>query len=83
MISLPNVVLFVSHLRVFYKSGLISVDQSDVYLLLSRDSSLDGVGVLSARKGSNSKFSKKSSLDDAKLQIHELNHSLNTNMSLR
>ncbi|XP_042285308.1 GRAM domain-containing protein 2B-like [Thunnus maccoyii] len=50
----------------------------------SLDSSvLEGAGVLSTRRSSNIKFSKKSNLDDARLEIQELNQSINTNMSLR
>eukprot|EP00064_Thunnus_orientalis_P015749 superscaffoldBa00002984_g15808 len=44
---------------------------------------LEGAGVLSTRRSSNIKFSKKSNLDDARLEIQELNQSINTNMSLR
>ncbi|XP_036939689.1 GRAM domain-containing protein 2B-like isoform X2 [Acanthopagrus latus] len=51
--------------------------------------SLDGVGPLGGRRGSSSsRFSSKKSrqsqsLDDARLEIHELHHSLNSNMPLR
>ncbi|XP_051236701.1 GRAM domain-containing protein 2A [Dicentrarchus labrax] len=53
----------------------------------SLDSSigLDGVGPIGGRRGSSMFSSKKSrhSLDDARLEIHELNHSLNNNVTLR
>lgn len=49
--------------------------------------SLDAVGPLGGRRGSTKFSGKKSrqshSLDDARLEIHELNHSLNSSMSLR
>ncbi|XP_073347584.1 uncharacterized protein [Pagrus major] len=48
--------------------------------------SLEGTGPLGGRRGSrfSSKKSRKSqSLDDARLEIQELNHSLNSNMPLR
>ncbi|KAM7400850.1 hypothetical protein PAMA_005163 [Pampus argenteus] len=52
---------------------------------ITEQSYLDGAAVLGARRGSSGKFSKKSrqSLDGSQLEIHELNQSLNTNMSLR
>ncbi|XP_035526558.1 GRAM domain-containing protein 2B-like [Morone saxatilis] len=53
----------------------------------SLDSSvcLDRVGPIGGRRGSTMFSSKKSthSLDDARLEIHELNHSLNNNVTLR
>ncbi|KAF1383991.1 hypothetical protein PFLUV_G00137580 [Perca fluviatilis] len=55
------------------------------FSLDSSVSCLDGVGRLDARRGSSrfsSKESKKS-LDDARLEIQKLNHSLNSNMPLR
>lgn len=55
--------------------------RSDIYLLLSWDSSLEGT--LGGKRAGGRLSSKKSSLDDAQLEIHELNQSLNSNTFLR
>ncbi|XP_041659518.1 GRAM domain-containing protein 2B-like [Cheilinus undulatus] len=61
--------------------------QSDIYFPLSRDRSVEGAGLLGA-KGGDSRYNGKKprqsqSLDDARLEMHELNHSLNASISLR
>lgn len=60
----------------------------DISLLLSGDSSLEGVGPLGGRRSSSGRFSSKKSrqsqsLDDARQEIHELHHSLNSHTPLR
>uniref|UniRef100_A0A8D3C1S2 GRAM domain-containing protein n=1 Tax=Scophthalmus maximus TaxID=52904 RepID=A0A8D3C1S2_SCOMX len=83
-ISLFIVARFLSYSMPLISAAALTYGSSvlTLFLLLPGDSSLDG-----AKKGGNRFGSKKSrhslSLDDARQEIQELNHSLNSNMSAR
>ncbi|XP_026229455.1 GRAM domain-containing protein 2B-like isoform X2 [Anabas testudineus] len=71
--------------RKFSLDSSCRIISSHVYLLLCWDSGVDGDGVFVTKRGSSKFSSKKSkqSLDEARLEIQQLNDSINPNTSTR